>query len=67
MMKSWKTTLGGLLSGLGGLLLLLPETNSSATLLRHAGALLLALGTSITGLAARDNNKTSEDVGAKPQ
>jgi len=58
-MKSWKTTVGGILSGAGiTFAQFFPE---------HAkfGNFAAALGTLLLGLAARDNNKSSEDVGAK--
>lgn len=59
MNKSWKTTLGGAVNafGMAGVLIY-PE---------HAKPFLLlaALGTSFGLMFARDNDKTSEDVGAK--
>lgn len=58
-MKSWKTTLGGALALVGGLLpQFWPE-------LGKLGAFLAALGTAVVGWAARDNDKSSEDVGRK--
>lgn len=55
-MKSWKTTIGGLLSG-GGLLFaqFFPQYAS-------AGNFVAAFGSLILGMAARDNNVTSEQA-----
>lgn len=59
-MKSWKTTLGGILAGTGTLFAgLFPEWSRYGLFVSGAGTVLL-------GLAARDNNVSSEDVGIKP-
>jgi hypothetical protein len=60
-MKSWKTTLCGALAALGTYLVTLPDPAWLATV----GKLLIGLGTAGVGLFARDNDKTSEDVGRK--
>lgn len=59
-MKSWKTTLGGLLSAFGTALAAAPDkiTHSIGVIIAAGGSLLL-------GIAARDNNVTSEEAGAK--
>lgn len=56
---SWKTTVGGLLIALG-------ESLSNAEgLLGDVGRILTPLGAILLGLAARDNNVTSERAGAR--
>lgn len=59
-MKSWKTTVGGILMAAGEFVRpsLPPQYDWIATVLTGIGGLLL-------GLTARDNNRSSEDVGAK--
>ena len=47
-MKNWKTTLGGILAGLGTLLLAGEGTY------KLIGSILLGLGTLILGIAAKD-------------
>ena len=60
-MKSWRTTLGGLLVALGTSLRYAdPPASSYADLLVIVGSLIL-------GGAARDNNVTSEQAGIKPK
>lgn len=62
---SWKTSLGGMGALLGGLALLckaLGAEHSDPQQLLEAFALVSA---GFTGIFARDNNKSSEDVGAK--
>lgn len=56
-MGSIITSMFGLLSSVGGVLMALDFV--------ELGAVLVALGTGGMGVAARDNNKTSEDVHAK--
>ena len=60
MKSSWKTTLAGLLTG-GGILFAqqFPQWSKWGLFASGVGAIL-------TGLFARDNDKTSEDVGAGP-
>jgi hypothetical protein len=64
---SWKTTLGGSLTATGTMLLgagaldwMPAEHKTKAMML---GFILMAIGTFCTGFFARDNNKTSADVG----
>jgi hypothetical protein len=62
--KSWKTTLGGLAVILGGISSALSQFNDGDV----AGAiqtLVVALPAGLALLAARDNNVTSEQAGAK--
>lgn len=59
-MKSWKTTLCGALAALGTYLLSIPDPAWISTV----GKILVGLGTAGIGLFARDNDKTSGDVGA---
>jgi hypothetical protein len=68
---SWKTSLFGLLAAIGAAVLAGLSTGiiDPATLppwVKSAAALLSVIGTAGTGFFARDNDKTSEDVGAKP-
>lgn len=55
-MKSWKTTLAGAIAALGVYFQTVPETQFVGDILAGAGAFL-------TGLFARDNDKTSEQIG----
>ena len=58
MKTSWKTTVGGLLSGVGTLFAgLFPQW-------ANWGHLAAGAGTVIIGLSARDNGVTSEQAGA---
>ena len=59
-MKSWKTTIGGILAGIGGLLTLSPDPKIHAF-----GVVAGSIGTFIIGGAARDNGVSSESAGAK--
>ena len=59
-MKSWKTTLGGVLGAIGAALVAMDDI-----FLKAAGSVLSAVGVLLLGLAARDNNVSSEDAGAK--
>jgi|GEM_PF-1378119 len=70
-MKSWKTTLFGLLAAAGGAILgayeLKPELLAGfPKWLPGIGLLASCIGTACVGLAARDNNVTSEQAGAAP-
>lgn len=60
-MKSWKTTLGGLLGAIGTYLL----TVQDPAWVQMVGMVVNALGLLILGGSARDNTVTSEDAGAK--
>lgn len=59
-MKSWKTTLGGVLAGAG---LLFADQFPQWS---KWGLFIASLGTLLTGLAARDHNVTSEQSGLIP-
>lgn len=70
-MKSWKTTLFGLMAGIGGGItgayLVKPDLLAHfPAWLPGLGVLLTSIGTTCLGLAARDNNVTSEQAGAAP-
>lgn len=58
-MKSWKTTLGGILAAVGVGLRKTPQTASYADLVEGVGVVLL-------GMSARDNGVSSEAAGVKP-
>ena len=60
-MKSWKTSVGGLISAVGVWL----KSLESPAWAHSIGDLLMAFGVVVIGITARDNNVTSEDVGAK--
>lgn len=69
MNTSWKTTLFGLMAGIGsgivGAYVIDPKALASFPhWLPGLGVLLSSIGLSSLGLAARDNNKSSEQVGA---
>jgi len=55
-MKSWKTTLAGAIAALGVYFHSIPDMQFLGDILAGAGAFL-------TGLFARDNDKTSEQIG----
>lgn len=59
-MKSWKTTLGGILLGVGT-----PMSAAGEGIYKTIGVALATLGGILVGVAARDNNVSSEDAGAK--
>jgi hypothetical protein len=59
-LTSWKTSLGGFLSGAG--LLFASQFPEYA----KYGSFAAALGTLLLGFSARDQNVTSEQAGAKP-
>ena len=65
-MKSWKTTVLGIIAGISLILVqltnLLDDNPETMFQLSQVFAGLAALG---IGIFARDNNKTSESVGAK--
>lgn len=67
-MKSWKTTLVGILGAAAAIItfiavpLLDGDAETSAKWMEGVGAAAAALG---LGWFARDNDKSSEDVGAK--
>ena len=57
---SWKTTVGGLISAVGGVLMQVEEPKWMKSL----GTVLLAAGPAVVGCCARDDGNTSEKVGA---
>jgi hypothetical protein len=65
---SWKTTVGGALTATGTMLMgagsldWMPANQKSKAML--AGFIMMAAGTFCMGFFARDDNKTSKDVGA---
>ena len=61
-MKSWKTTLGGLLAATGLALKHAPEPAVASW-----SDFATGLGIAILGMAARDNGVSSEDAGIKPK
>lgn len=74
MQLSWKTTAAAVLAALGAGLVgashawaLFDPTNQGVHVLAIVGAGAIAAGVQMLGLAARDNNKTSEQVGAGPK
>ncbi len=54
---SWKTTASGLLGGIGLAMTLVPAT-------APYGVAIAAIGHVLQGIVSRDNDKTSEQVGA---
>lgn len=66
---SWKTTLTGLAAIVGGIGLLIniaiKFADGEAVNAEQVVTALAAISTGIGLIAARDNSKTSEDVGAK--
>ncbi len=71
--KSWKTTVGGSVGALGTALFGAPITlavidkeyipKAVVSVMVISGVIFMAVGTFLNGLFARDNDKTSEDVG----
>lgn len=59
-MKSWKTTLAGVIGAIGAFLVTQPDHT-----VQVIGQALSAIGTFLLGLFARDNKVTSEQAGAK--
>lgn len=61
-MTSWKTLVGGIVGLIGGILQAIPGPDW----LRQLGVVIAGCGVGVLGITARDNDKTSEDVGAVP-
>ena len=66
-MKSWKTTVCGILAAVaaGITLVAIPMLDEDPATAANWGAFGATLAAAIGLLFARDNNKTSEDAGAK--
>ena len=67
-MTSWRTTVGGLCAGVGGAIIGAKATGVVGVVpvwLMWIGIILAAAGPVLLGTVARDNNKSSEDVGVK--
>jgi len=60
-MKSWKTTVCGLIGAIGAYL----ATTNDPSWLPTLGKLLSGVSVALIGFFARDNNVTSEQAGAK--
>lgn len=63
-MTSWKTTLGGIIALLGAALLVVPDAAPGAALVKPWAPFISAVGAGIIGIFGRDNNRSSEQVGA---
>jgi len=59
-MKSWKTTLGGIMLGIGS-----PLAAAGEGIYKTIGIVLVTIGGLLVGISARDNNVTSEAAGAR--
>ena len=59
-MKSWKTSLGGILLGVG-----VPLSTVGEGIYKTIGVVMSSVGGILMGIAARDNAVTSENAGAK--
>jgi sulfite exporter TauE/SafE len=59
---SWKTTVGGVAGSLGTIL----GATAHDDVMKGIAAIVGGIGILLLGLAARDNNVTSEQAGAKP-
>lgn len=64
--RSWRTTLGGFLAA-AGIFLVTDYQASESIWVKRIGQFMAIGGTALTGLAARDNNVTSEQVKACKQ
>lgn len=62
MTGSWQTTLFGILAAAG---LAMSQGANPGSWLHLIGQVLAVVGTGGIGVTARDNNKSSEDVGVK--
>lgn len=59
-MKSWTTTVYGIIAALGAILIQIDDP----AWLHQLGTLILVTGVGGTGMSARDNNKSSEKMRA---
>ncbi len=57
--SSWKTTLGGILMGVGA-----PLAGMGEGIYATIGTVMMAMGGVLVGVSARDSNVSSEDAGA---
>lgn len=57
-MKNWKTTLGGIMLGIGT-----PLAAGGEGIYKTIGVILATIGGILVGVAARDANVTSRDMG----
>lgn len=64
--SSWLPKLGGVIAGLGGALLIGGGLGGPHALL-WVGPALAAFGASLSGLTSRQDNRSSEQVGAGPK
>lgn len=60
MKTSWKTTVAGIMLGFGT-----PLSTAGEGIYKTVGVILAAVGGLLLGLAARDNDVTSESAGIK--
>lgn len=66
MSKSWKTTVAGIGTILGAIgYALAAQFDTDPTTLPNWGGVIVAITSGVGLLFARDNDKSSEDVGAK--
>lgn len=64
MKASWKTTAGGILAAIGGILATAAMPDGYIWI-NTGGSVLASVGTLIIGATARDNDVSSEQSGAK--
>lgn len=67
MRGSWKTTVGGTAAAIGAALTAAHLFGGVPQVVGALGASLTALSVAWMGFVARDNDRTSEDVGASPR
>jgi hypothetical protein len=63
-MKSWKTTVCGVVTVAAGAVAVAPGMDP---VIAKTAGVIAAIATGLIGIFARDNNKTSEDVKAGPR
>lgn len=65
-MKSWKTTLAGIAAIIGAIALAIShQFDADPTTIADWGAVFTVVAAGVGLLFARDNNRSSEEVGAK--